>query len=159
MTGVAIGAGCVAGLALGRPAVVVIAVILIGLRAGRKVTAIWAITVLAAAACGALRAGPAPESASPVWSDDVEALRGVVASGPMSAERGQRYSLVVAEIRQGRSWQGANASLCVTGAELPQLRRGDHVFAVVTVERFEDLPSGIGQAFSARGCWAAATAW
>jgi ComEC/Rec2-related protein len=159
VTGVAIGTGCVAGFAFGRPAVVVIAVILIGLRASRKVTAIWAIAVLAAAVCGTLRSEPAPNSASPVWSDDVEALRGVVASGPVSAERGQRYSLVVAEIRQGRSWQSANATLCVTGAELPQLRRGDHVFAVVTVERFEDLPSGIGQAFSARGCSAAATAW
>jgi ComEC/Rec2-related protein len=159
VTGIAIGAACVAGFAIGRPAVILLAVILIGLRAGRRVTAVWAIAVLAAGACGVLRTVPEPESANPVWSDDVDALRGVVASGPMSSERGQRYSLVVAEIRQGRSWQSADLTLCMTGAELPQLRPGDHIFAVVTVERFEDLPSGIGKAFSARGCSAAATAW
>ena len=137
MTGIAFGAACAAGIAFGPPAVVVTGLFAAGLRIGGKVSAVWAIAMLAAAVCGALRSEPAPKTASPAWSDDAEALRGVVVSGPISAERGQRFDLLAGEVRHGRTWESADVVVCITAAELPELRRGDRVYQVVTVQRFE----------------------
>jgi ComEC/Rec2-related protein len=159
VVGIALGAACIAGTAVGVPGVLAVAVAGAALRMAGKISGVWLIVVVAAAGAGALRAAPAPVAVSPVWTDDVEAVRGVVVSGPMPTQRGQRFDVVVQEVRLGARWQRVAAIACVSAPDIPQLGRGDRVFLAVTAERVEDLPAGMTKGLAIRGCTVSLTAW
>jgi ComEC/Rec2-related protein len=159
VTGIAIGAACVAGFAFGPTALAAVAFAAVALRIRGNVTTVWTFVVVVAGLAGFLRSVPAPDAASQPWSNDAEAVRGVVVSGPLSTGRGQRFNLSVREYRADSEWLGADAVICIYASELPEVRRGDRVHQVVTIERLEDLPEDVAEAFAARGCSATATAW
>jgi ComEC/Rec2-related protein len=159
VTGIAIGAACVAGFAFGSSGVMVVALGSLVLRIAGKARGVWSLAIIVAAVVGAFRAVPAPTVLGPAWIDEVDAIRGVVASGPMSTVRGQRFNLDATAVRLPIGWLDSDALVCVSSADLPELRRGDRVFLVASVERIVDLPEGAAKAASARGCTATATAW
>jgi competence protein ComEC len=159
VAGIALGAACVAGVGFGVSAVLIVALVCLALRVAGKIGATASLVMVSVAIAGALRAAPAPDTSSPDWVDNASALRGVVVSGPMSNERGQRFNMRVSWVRDGTYWRTTDATVCVSAAARPVLRRGDQVYLAVTGERLEDLPAGVGNALSARGCSASVTAW
>lgn len=159
MTGIAIGTACIAGFALGPVAVVLVALIAIALAARSRVSTVWAILVAAAALTGVVRATPAPDLASEAWSDDATAVRGVVVSGPLSTQRGQRYDVAVTEYRIDSGWHRTDVLICVYAPDLPEVRRGDRVYQAVRIAPLDEFPEGVAKAYAARGCTVTATAW
>jgi competence protein ComEC len=157
--GIVLGAAFVAGLAVGLPGVVAIALAGVALRFAGRASLTWLVVVVTVSMAGMLRATQAPVPSSPVWTADASAVRGVVVSGPISSKMGQRFDAAIEEVRIGSVWQSAHGIACVSASDLPELRRGDRLFLVVASERMEDLPSGLAHALSARGCAGSLTAW
>lgn len=159
MTGIALSAAIVAGIWLGSSGALAAVLLLFVLRLAGRVSRGWAVIVAIGALLGVWRSAPPPDLTSPPWIDNVAALRGTVASGPLTTNRGQRFDFEIAEIRTGSTWAQESGLVCVSAPGVPSVSRADRLFLAVSAENFSDLPPSIASAFAARGCVAAASAW
>src|SRR5689334_20162287 len=125
MTGIALGLAFAAGLAFGTYAVMAACLIALLLWLARRVSPLFVVLIAMAAILGMVRSVPAPEVTSPSWVTEADGLRGEMASGPMTASGGQRFTLRVSNVRTKRTWQGADGLVCVRAPAVPELHRGD----------------------------------
>jgi ComEC/Rec2-related protein len=154
MTGIYLGTAFLAGAA-GGPVVIALIIIFSALMWYlRQVSSLVGLLIVLVALAGLIRATPHRIEVDKALVEQVTAVRGTIASLPQA--QGDRISvdITVRQVLIDDDWRAAAGKLRANVRRDSEVGFGDRVYFTGSLTSLDDLPPGVGSAFSARGIWA-----